>query len=250
MPRYFLEVAYRGTNYSGFQVQQNAKTIQSEIEKAVEILQRKKIILTGSSRTDAGVHALQNYFHFDSESEFDAQFVYQMNSILPPDIVIHKVKQVDAMSHCRFDAESREYKYFIYRYKNPFLNDRGFYFPYGLNMERLCEAAALISEYSDFTSFSKRKTQAKTFICDIKHTYWIVEADCLVFYIKANRFLRGMVRALVATQLKLGREKITIDEFRNIIEAKDCMRANFAVPARGLFLVKVNYPESYLNFEL
>ncbi len=245
MPRYFLEAAYKGTNYSGFQAQKNANSIQEEIEKAFQTLQKEKVTLIGSSRTDAGVHALQNFFHFDFESEINPHFVYKMNAILPDDIVVQKLIPVKPEAHCRFDALSREYKYFIYRHKNPFLKDIAFYFPYKLDMELLRHAAGVIKNYSDFTSFSKRNTQVKTFICQIHESKWDWEEDCLVFYVKADRFLRGMVRALVATMLKIGREKITIDEFKNIIREKDCTKASFAVPGYGLFLIAVNYPEDY-----
>ncbi|HEV8286110.1 MAG TPA: tRNA pseudouridine(38-40) synthase TruA [Chitinophagaceae bacterium] len=245
MARYFLEVAYKGTNYSGFQIQQNANSIQAEIEKACEVLQKEKITLTSSSRTDAGVHALQNFFHFDFEGEMNSHFVYKINAILPDDIVIQNLITAKSEAHCRFDAVSREYKYFVYRYKNPFLKDRAFYFPYKLNTELMEEAAEVIKDYVDFTSFSKKNTQVKTFICHIQQSEWKWEEDCLVFYVKADRFLRGMVRALVATMLKIGRGKLSIEEFKNIIEQKDCTKASFAVPAHGLFLIAVNYPENY-----
>jgi len=241
MSRYFLEVSYKGTNYSGFQIQQNANSIQAEIEKAIQILQKKKISLTCSSRTDAGVHALQNFFHFDFEGQINPQFVYRMNAILPADIVVQKIMAVQQESHCRFDAISREYKYFIYWHKNPFLKDRAFYFPYKLNIELMQQAAALIKGYKDFTSFSKRNTQVKTFNCCIMESTWERENECLVFYVKADRFLRGMLRALVATMLKIGRGKMTITAFKQVIEAKDCTKTTFAAPSYGLFLVRVNY---------
>src|SRR4051812_27620018 len=204
MSRYFLEVAYKGTNYSGFQIQKNANSIQSEIERVFTTIQKEPFALTGSSRTDAGVHALQNFFHFDFDGELDSHLVYKMNAILSEDIVVHKLINVKPEAHCRFDAITREYKYFIYRYKNPFLKDRAFYFPYNLNLDLMQEAAEIIKNYTDFTSFSKRNTQVKTFTCHVIKSNWENEDDCLVFYIKANRFLRGMVRALVATMLKVG----------------------------------------------
>ena len=148
---------------------------------------------------------------------------------------------VQQESHCRFDAISREYKYFIYWHKNPFLKDRAFYFPYKLNMELMQQAAALIKGYKDFTSFSKRNTQVKTFNCCIMESTWERENECLVFYVKADRFLRGMVRALVATMLKIGRGKMTITAFKQVIEAKDCTKTTFAAPSYGLFLMRVNY---------
>ncbi len=247
MSRYFLEVSYKGTNYSGFQIQQNANSIQAEIEKGIQILQKEKIGLTGSSRTDAGVHALQNFFHFDFEGEMNPRFVYKMNAILPGDIVIQKLISVNQEAHCRFDAISREYKYFIYQHKDPFLKDRAFYFPYKLNMELMQQAAVIIKAYTDFTSFSKRNTQVKTFNCCIMESKWGWEDDCLVFYVKADRFLRGMVRALVATMLKIGRGKMTIAEFKNVIEEKDCTKASFAAPSQGLFLISVNYQGNYFE---
>jgi len=245
--RYFLEVAYKGTNYSGFQSQKNANTIQAEIEKAFKILLKQEIELTGSSRTDAGVHAYQNYFHFDIESELSPKLLYNLNAILPEDIATNKLISVKDDSHCRFDAISREYKYHIYKKKNPFLNDKAFYFPYTLDMDLMQNAASIIKEYSDFTSFSKKHTQVKSFECDIKESKWIIQNDCLIYQVKANRFLRGMVRALTATMLKLGRGNINVDTFRKIIESKDCSLANFAVPAHGLFLVEVCFSDNYFN---
>lgn len=242
MPRYFLEVSYKGSNYSGFQSQKNANSIQEEVEKAFEVLHKEKVILTGSSRTDAGVHALQNFFHFDFDNPLHPQLVYKLNAILPEDIVLKGVKPVNSDAHCRFDAISREYKYFIYRQKDPFLRDRAFYYPYKIDMDTLQLAAAILKEYDDFTSFSKRNTQVKSFICQIQQSEWIYEDGCLVYNIKANRFLRGMVRALTATMLKVGRGTIDLNEFRRIIDAKDCTQASFAVPPHGLFLIAVEYP--------
>jgi len=143
MPRYFLEVSYKGTGYSGFQSQQNANTIQAEIEKAFQVLQKEKAILTGSSRTDAGVHALQNFFHFDFDKLLNPDLTYKMNAILPDDIVVNKLIPVAGEAHCRFDAISREYRYYIYRYKTPFLKDRAYYFPYKLNFDLMQSAAAI-----------------------------------------------------------------------------------------------------------
>ncbi|MFZ1329169.1 MAG: tRNA pseudouridine(38-40) synthase TruA [Chitinophagaceae bacterium] len=243
MPRYFLEVSYKGTHYSGFQTQHNANTIQAEIEKAFAVLQRHQTILTGSSRTDAGVHALQNFFHFDYEPVLHPHFVYKVNAILPDDIVVKSISPVIADAHCRFDAISREYKYYIYQQKNPFLKGRAFFFPYKLDIDKMQEAAAIVREYTDFTSFSKRNTQVKSFDCNIIESKWLLQDNCLVYNVKANRFLRGMVRALTATILKVGRNKLSLDEFRVIIQAKDCTKASFAVPAHGLFLMKVEYPK-------
>ncbi len=246
MSRYFLEISYKGTAYSGFQTQENAITIQSEVEKAFMILQREPVSMTGSSRTDAGVHALQNYFHFDFEGIIHPHFIYKLNAILPPDIVLHHLIPMGAEAHSRFDAVSREYRYFIYRSKDPFLQDRAYYFPYQIDLASMQEAASILKTYEDFTSFSKRNTQVKTFTCRIEESDWSQEGNSLVYRVKANRFLRGMVRALTATMLKVGRGKISLDEFRSVIEARDCTKASFAVPAHGLFLQQVNYPAGYI----
>ena len=176
--RYFLEVSYKGTNYSGFQSQENANTVQAEVERAFAVLQREGVVMTGSSRTDAGVHALQNYFHFDYDALIHPQFVYKMNAILPADIVVKRLSLVGPERHCRFDAVSREYRYYIYRSKDPFLRDRAFYFPYKLAIDRMQEAASVLMKYRDFTSFSKRNTQVKTFECSIKVSEWVKEGSC------------------------------------------------------------------------
>lgn len=256
MPRYFIEVSYKGTNYSGFQIQQNANSIQAEVEKALRIFFKKDFELTGSSRTDAGVHALQNFFHFDlvndpppdltenpeaaSDSDIDTAR-YNLNSILPPDIVIRKIFRVKDDAHCRFDAASREYKYFIHQQKDPFLQDTAFYYPYKLDFNKLNEAARQIMQYEDFTSFSKRNTQVKTFLCKIENSEWKVEGNKMVYQVIANRFLRGMVKGLVGTMLRVGSGKISTNEFLEIIESKDCTNADFSPPSKGLFLISVNH---------
>ncbi len=247
MPRYFLEVSYKGFNYSGFQKQENANTIQAEIEKAFLLLHKNRIELTGSSRTDAGVHALQNYFHFDYEEPIHHQFLYKINAILPEDIVVVNIQIVNDDAHCRFDATSRVYRYCIYQTKNPFLRDCAYYFPYKISFERLNEAAILLMNYNDFTSFSKRNTQVKNFLCIIQQSEWRQEKNLLVYQVKANRFLRGMVRGLTGTMLKVGRGRISIEEFKQIIEGRDCSKADFAVPAKGLFLKKVEFPDTILG---
>lgn len=241
MPRYFLELAYKGTAYSGFQVQENANTIQSEVQKALQTLFRKSFDLTGSSRTDTGVHALQNFFHFDSDLTITNGSVYNMNAILPKDITVKGIYQVPAGAHCRFNAIAREYKYFIYRKKDPFMVDRGWLYPFPLDINLLQEAAGILMEYTDFTSFAKRNTQVKTYLCTIELSEWYIEGDSLIYRVKANRFLRGMIRGLVGTMVKLANGQHSIDEFKLIIEGKDCTKADFSTPAQGLFLEKVEY---------
>lgn len=245
--RYFLEVSYKGTNYSGFQSQKNANTVQDELERALLILLKQQIQLTGSSRTDAGVHALQNYFHFDIESNLKSEILYNLNAILPNDIVSKNLILVKNDSHCRFDAMSREYRYYIYRQKNPFLKETGYYFPYSIDLEEIKKAALLIKEYSDFTSFSKKNTQVKSFECSIIESDWHLENGCLIYHVKANRFLRGMVRALTATMLKIGRGNLSLNNLRSIIESKDCTKASFAVPPHGLHLINVHFPSEYFS---
>lgn len=257
MPRYFLEVAYNGKNYSGFQRQQNANSIQAEIEKAIFVLAGAEILLTGSSRTDAGVHALQNYFHFDSHNKIEEwrdiadgkSLIYKLNSILPWDISVKKINGVHETAHCRFDAVSREYNYYVYQTKDPFLADRAYYYPYRLDFEKLQAAADLIKEYNDFSSFCKRNTQVKSYKCNVYTSRWVYEKGQLVYNVRANRFLRGMVKGLVATQLKVGRGKITMDGFRQIIENGNSSATFFSAPAKGLFLKTVSFPNGYLLIE-
>jgi tRNA pseudouridine38-40 synthase len=241
MPRYFLELTYKGTAYSGFQVQDNANTIQAEVQKVLEIRYRESFELTGASRTDAGVHALQNFFHFDTGLEIQDKHMYNLNALLPADISVKGIYSVPAEAHCRFDAVAREYKYFIYNTKNPFLSDRAWLYPYPLNIELLQAGAKVLTEYNDFTSFSKRNTQVNNFNCTIGHSEWYTDGPMLVYHVRANRFLRGMVRGLVGTMLKLAREQITIGDFKDIIEAKNCSKADFSTPPQGLFLNRVEY---------
>lgn len=247
MQRFFLEVAYKGTNYSGFQVQQNANSIQAEVENALSVLFRQQFILTGSSRTDTGVHALQNFFHFDADINPSKKNIYNLNSILPPDIVVKNFYRVDHSAHCRFDAVSREYKYFLYNRKNPFLQETAYYFPFKFNFVVLQQAAQIITTHEDFTSFSKRKTQVKHFLCNVFHSQWMQEKDQFVYTVIANRFLRGMVRGLVGTMLKAATGAISIEQFNEVFNNKNCANADFSAPAHGLFLVRINYKEGLLD---
>ena len=247
MPRYFLEVKYSGALYSGFQVQKNAVTVQSVLEDSMAVYFREKISLTGSSRTDAGVHALQNYFHFDREESIPEKFLYNINAILPPDIAVLSIIPVNDEAHCRFDAVSREYAYHLYKEKDPFLADRAWFYPFPLDKQKLDRVAAIIAEYEDFTSFSKRNTQVKTFTCRIESSVWAEEKTGLVYRVRANRFLRGMVKGLVGTMLQAGRGKLDEIELRKIIESRDCSNADFTPPSHGLFLCAVNYPPGYFK---
>lgn len=245
MSRYFLEVAYKGTRYSGFQIQENANTIQAEIEKAFHTIQRSPVTLTGSSRTDAGVHAFQNYFHFDFEG-LHPQLVYKMNALLPPDIVIQNLHPMPDGSHSRFDALHREYEYHIYRYKNPFLKETGFYYPYKVNIHLMREASAIVKEQTNFYAFAKTNSQVFNFNCVIYISEWREEGEELIHYIVANRFLRGMVRLLTATMLQVGRGKISIIDFKNLF-AENAPKCTFSIPPTGLFLKKVAFPQNFFT---
>lgn len=245
--RYFLEVSYKGTNYAGFQIQKNGATIQGEIEKALVTILRANISLTGSSRTDAGVHAFQNYFHFDIGFALSNEVLYSLNSVLPKDIVVKKIVLVPENAHCRFHATSREYRYFIYFIKNPFLVDTAWFYPYSLNTAALQQSATLVLNHTNFTSFSKRNTQTYTNDCTVIKSTWSWDDDKFIYCVKANRFLRGMVKGLVGTMLQVGRGMISAGEFNDIIVARDSTKANFATPARGLFLNAVEFPASILS---
>lgn len=245
MPRFFIEVAYKGTRYSGFQIQQNANTVQAEIEKAYHTLHRRPVKLTGSSRTDAGVHALQNYFHFDDDVAPHPQAVYKLNAILPDDVVVKNMIPVGEDAHCRFDAVSRCYEYSIYRYKNPFLVERAYYYPFTIDAALMDEAAAIVKEQTNFYTFSKAHTQVANHQCRIINSAWVFEKDTLAYTIEGNRFLRGMVRMLTATMLKVGRGQITIAAFKNYFESNE--RCAYAAPAHGLYLKSVCYPADYFN---
>ncbi|SRR5579862_6716728 len=248
MPRYFLEVSYKGSNYSGYQVQENANSIQEEVEKGLEIYFKQRLQLVCSSRTDAGVHALQNFFHFDLEQPIPESFLYNMNSIIPGDITVKGIFTVPEGSSSRFDALSREYRYQVYRKKNAFIADTAYYFPYRLDPDRLQLAADLIMNYSDFTSFSKKRTQVKDFECRIIYSRWSLENDVWSYEVSANRFLRGMVKGLVGTMLLVGRGKLSLDEFLAVIESRDCSKADFSVPGHGLFLARVNFPDGLMSY--
>jgi tRNA pseudouridine38-40 synthase len=242
MSRYFLELSYRGTRYSGFQAQENAATVQSEVEKAFEVLHRRPVVMTGSSRTDAGVHALQNYFHFDAE-EVNPQIIYKMNAILPDDIALRQIWSMPEAAHCRFDAISRKYVYHIHRFKDPFLRTTSLFYPYKLDLAVMHEAAAMVKEQRNFFAFAKTNTQVKNFNCDIFMSAWEEDGDRLMFRIEANRFLRGMVRLLTASLLKLGRHKLSMDEFTELMKGE--RKCGFSVPPHGLFLQEVKYPANF-----
>ncbi|UYQ93432.1 tRNA pseudouridine(38-40) synthase TruA [Chitinophaga horti] len=247
MARFFIEVTYLGAKYAGFQVQDNTITVQSEIDRALSLILRAPIVTTGSSRTDAGVHARQNFLHFDIEQPLHPQLQYKLNAVLPGDIAVNGIYSVPDDYHSRFAALGRAYEYQLYTHKDPFLRDRGYFFPYKMDIGLLDEAAAIVKEYTDFTSFSKRNTQVHSFNCRIDHSYWTKNEAGMMYHVGANRFLRGMVRGLVGTMLRVGRGKLSIDQFHAAIQAKDCTQVDFAVPPQGLSLIKVLYPDGFLR---
>ena len=242
--RYFIKCAYRGTNYSGWQIQINALTVQEVIEKALSTLLKHKIEITGSSRTDTGVHAVQQFAHFEIEKEImDCDnLVYRINKLLPFDISVQKFFNVDSGYHSRFEAISRKYEYRISRKKNPFQKGLSYEFNGNLDITMMNEASKILFKYINYQCFSKIKTEVLTFNCTIIEAQWKQEKDdLLVFHIKANRFLRGMVRAIVGTLLEVGTGKISESDFERIILSKDRKKAGWSVPAEGLFLMEVNY---------
>jgi len=248
MARYFLEVSYDGTAFHGSQLQGDLPTVQLALNKALSTLLRAEIITFGASRTDEGVHALCNYYHFDTDLPLHPNFIYKMNAILPPALSLKRMFMPnDAELNARFAAISRRYRYRIYHQKDPFLVNRALYFPFSINPGILNQTAEILKEYTDFETFSKRNTQTHTFKCTIFQSYWEQKGEELHFIVEANRFLRGMVRGLVGTQLKVARGKHSIEGFRKLIEAKDCTKADFSVAGHGLYLEHIQYPENSLT---
>lgn len=244
MARYFLQLSYKGTSYHGWQIQPNAHTVQAEIQQGLSTILRKKVDIMGSGRTDTGVHARVQVAHFDFEEQLDTdQIVHKLNGILPIDISINACAAVKPEAHTRFDAIERSYHYFINQRKSPFLADESYYFSYNLDIELMNAAAKELLGEQDFESFSKVKTEVNNFICNISKAEWFMQNDQLVFHVRANRFLRGMVRALVGTLIQVGQKKLTIEEFKTVIKNKNRESAGRAVPPHGLFLTEVKYPQ-------
>lgn len=243
MRRYFLHLAYNGTRYHGWQIQPNEVSVQEELEKCLSLKLGEKISITGCGRTDTGVHARNFYAHFDTEKEISncGEFVYRLNIFLPNDIVIYRCWEVDSDMHARFDATSRTYHYYITRSKNPFHTHDAYYYHGKLDVELMQKATNILFEYTDFTSFSKLHTQVKTNNCKIMEARFFEENDLLVFEIKADRFLRNMVRAVVGTLLEVGRGKLSLEQFRGVIENKNRCSAGTSMPAHALFLEDVTY---------
>ena len=246
MQRYFIYLAYDGTAYHGWQIQPNGISVQECLMKALSTLLRREVEVVGAGRTDAGVHASLMVAHFDSEESLNTVLMAdKLNRLLPPDISVFRLRPVNSDAHARFDATARTYKYYVTTAKSPFNRQytaRLFHTP---DFEQMNEAARILFEYTDFTSFSKLHTDVKTNNCRVMHAEWTQQDETTwVFTIQADRFLRNMVRAIVGTLLEVGRGKLTMDGFRRVIEQQDRCQAGSSAPGNALFLVDVAYPEA------
>ena len=241
--RYFITFSYDGTAYHGWQIQPHSVTVQEELQKALSTLMRKPMEVVGAGRTDTGVHARKMIAHFDHDEEVDcSQLVYKLNKLLPRDIAVQHVEPVADDMHARFSAKSRTYHYYVHLDKNPFLRSYSWQVYGNPDFELMNRAARVLMEYKDFTSFSKVNTDTKTNDCTITEARWDrVGEDQWRFTVTANRFLRNMVRAIVGTLMEVGRGRMTIEQLRSVIEAKDRCRAGDSVPGNALFLVEVLY---------
>ena len=243
--RCFFYIAYKGTAYHGWQSQPNAITVQEVVKKALDKILRSNHELVGSGRTDTGVHAFEQVFHTDlttSLSLEDLQF--RLNGFLPIDIAVNSIKQVTDEANARFDATERSYEYHVHFRKTPFQTKESLFIPVRLDFKSMNEAAILLIGSQDFQSFSKVKTEVNNFICQITRAEWVLDGHNAVFYISANRFLRGMVRAIVGTLLDVGQSNLSLANVEEIIKSKDRTKAGKAVSPDGLYLCGIKYPES------
>ena len=243
--RYFLELSYNGKAYHGWQNQPNAISVQEVLEKALRTILKETIEIVGAGRTDAGVHASQMFAHFDFEGDFkEEDLTYKLNSFLPKDIAIQAIFKVTNEAHARFDALSRTYHYRVSILKNVFDYDYAYQMHLPLDVDAMNDACKILFVYKDFQCFSKVHTDVKTYNCDMMEAFWIQNDNELLFTIKANRFLRNMVRAVVGTMVNIGLGKLNSDDLHQIIASKNRGEAGFSVPAHGLYLVNIEYPET------
>ena len=244
--RYFIRLGYKGAAYHGWQVQPHDCSVQQTIEEAMATLLRTPTPITGAGRTDAGVNARLMVAHFDTEQPIKdiERFIHGLNALLPADIAIYSVSPVHDEAHARFDATSRTYKYFAVKGKDPFRYPLSWKCPPDLDFDLMNQAAARLLDYTDFTSFSKLHTDVKTNNCRISHALWTLEDEQWVFTITADRFLRNMVRAIVGTLVEVGRHKMTVEQFCQVIERKDRCAAGTSMPGHALFLWEIKYPYS------
>jgi len=242
--RFFIYLAYKGSRYHGWQIQDNAITVQEVLNDALSTLLRQEIKTMGSGRTDTGVHAHMQVAHFDFDRQFlDIDLIRRLNGLLPKDIAVYGLKRVKEDASTRFDAISRQYLYKIHTRKSPFFENQSYAFSRSINIEAMNEASQALLTWKDFECFSRVKTEVNNFNCDILESIWIRENDQLLFSVRANRFLRGMVRAIVGTMLDLGQGKIDLKHFQMILESRDRKIAGRAVPPDGLYLNDIVYPE-------
>lgn len=244
MQRYFIYLSYDGTAYHGWQVQPNGISVQEEMQKALSTLLRQDIEIVGAGRTDAGVHARVMVAHFDFEQALDVvQLAYKLNRILPKDISVSKVMAVSTDMHARFSAVKRTYHYYIHLHKDPFHRFYSCELHYELDFRLMNEAAAYLLECSDFAAFCKVHTDVKTTICKMTEARWIDDGGgCWHFVISADRFLRNMVRAVVGTLIDVGRHRLTLEQFKAVVEGKNRSNAGESMPGNALFLEDVKYP--------
>ncbi len=243
--RYFIELMYDGSRFHGWQSQDNSESIQEIIETGLRYKTGFSGRITGCGRTDAGVHASNFYAHFDHKTVFEPsqleKITFSLNRYLPHEISVLRIFPVKEEAHARFDATSRTYKYYILRRKDPFLLRYSWFLQEELNIALMNDAATILLQYNDFTSFSKLHSDARTNVCSISQAGWVQQDDQLIFTITADRFLRNMVRAIVGTMVDVGRGKLSMNDFKDVIEAKNRSKAGVSVPASGLFLFRVNY---------
>ena len=241
--RFFIEFSYNGSNYHGWQRQPFQTSIQERFEDCISKILSSNISLTAAGRTDTGVHAKKMFAHFDYDKEFDyLKTIHQLNSFLPNDISVRNIFRVNDDDHARFSAISRTYRYVLISRKDPFMQKRAYLLKNKLDIKKMNGACKYLLSNDNFKSFSKSKTDVKTYICDIQEATWTqVDDDTFIFKIKANRFLRNMVRAIVGTLIEVGQNIITIDQFNDVILSKNRTKAGYSVPAHGLYLTDVEY---------
>ncbi len=243
--RYFIEIAYNGKNYHGWQIQPNDSSVQAVLEKTISTILQEEIKVVGAGRTDAGVHAKQLYVHLDyMDSIENKDLVFKLNSMLPNDISVQDIFRVHENVHARFDVIERAYEYNITLKKSPFLEDFSYFLHQTPDIRLMNKAAKILLDYKDFQCFSRSKTDVKTYHCTVKEAFWREDGSRLIFSIKADRFLRNMVRAIVGTLLDIGFGKTSLDQFHEIIKSKKRSNAGTSAPAKGLFLTNVVYSEN------
>ncbi|WGK63699.1 tRNA pseudouridine(38-40) synthase TruA [Croceiramulus getboli] len=250
--RFFIKLAYHGKPFSGWQIQPDQPSVQETLQQALSTLLRKPIGITGAGRTDTGVHASQMYAHFDLDGETLNSplikdlvlFVHRLNAYLPGAISIRNILPVLKDAHARFDATQRTYEYHIARKKDPFAEELAWHYSLPLDIERMNSAAQILMQYQDFECFSKSKTDVKTYLCDLKSAKWELHQDRLLFTVSADRFLRNMVRAIVGTLIEVGLKKLEVADMHRIVKSKDRGKAGASVPAHGLFLTQIDYPQA------